>query len=144
MGFPRMGFPRVRFEFLRALDVSGVEDQMGEIMRTSNRHRSGSLMGRGLPAPLAAALLAGFLLVAAAPARADHDFRSAFESELGRIAAREVVHAGRHLLWSVEVVEPEVRVVEVHHYEARPPRHGKHWKRWRRHHWRHHGHDCDD
>ncbi len=39
--------------------------------------------------------------VGASEARAGEDFERGFKNELGRIAAREVVHAGRHLVGGI-------------------------------------------
>ncbi len=45
-----------------------------------------------------AALAVGVGLLLASPAQAKDEFERAFKHELGRIAAHEAVHAGRHVL----------------------------------------------
>ncbi len=82
------------------------------------------------------ALLAGLgfcaLLVLATPAQAGDAFENGFKDELGRIAAREAVHAGKHIL--VSVLDPgahhrheshgRVHPRHEHHGHHRHPRHG--------------------
>jgi hypothetical protein len=72
--------------------------------------------------------------LAAAPARADGAFERAFEAELGRIAARELVHVGSHVLRLGHVEARWVRIPRGYRGEWRAERrlgHGdRHHGRW--------------
>lgn len=61
-------------------------------MRTNARSKAGWTI---------AGLLALGIFLGAPRARAGDDFERGFKNELGRIAAREVVHVGRHLVSDV-------------------------------------------
>jgi len=90
---------------------------------------------RGLAlAGFGTALMLGLAL--AAPAAADSNFERGFEDQLGRIAAVEAVHLGKHLL----LHGAGHHVVHASHVEAsvRYVSPGRHPRRHaHRHHWRH-------
>jgi len=76
---------------------------------------------------LALSVLTGAGLLAAAPARASDEFANAFQDELGRAVAHEVVRAGAMLLYGPYYAAPVVyaapRPIRTVVYESRH-RHG--------------------
>jgi hypothetical protein len=67
-------------------------------------------------------LLSTAFLVGAPEARAGDDFERGFKNELGRLAAREVVHAGRIFVGGVLLGRRPTRAVDYRAYRYREHR----------------------